>query len=499
MDAAQVWRSARESATSAGLATSPVGLVVLSKASALVQIFPIIVVPQMMDIMRHSPTFQRVSSLTGITTIPVDVASLMEMINKHIRADDKNKLSLRTEMTPEDVHIMRDAASGNPAATILKEKMARDSMYQVLYHFVQFVFEEIFEYAKQVTGEKGLKYPIFFATTEQHHIILKLSPICEAFANGLQLLADQNYNYLQYAKLLAMFIGICISQQATITKKNVLTAKQASTRRPSGTSNQTNGTTEFNQAPARGGQTGRGAHTTAANVGKRVVDGGKQAADGGERAANRLRTAGRRRAVCGEWRAASSAIQAGAKRGRRWLSCARAVSGDSREAQPRKSRTPGGQRKKDKWEAEVLSGGHYLAILWHHELYEMGSEAEALWTYCMALGSGGAGTKALSQAGLSAHDVQPASPEEQAGRREGKEDEGKGQAATSTSVTCHGLTTIKQRRPAATSAATSASAAATSDSVMGDLENISSLEYHAKLEKSHTSQFLSEAADNHEK
>ena len=70
------------------------------------------------------------------------------MINKHIRADDKNKLSLRTEMTPGDVQIIRDAASGNVlatrradwpmvapppqlAATILKEKMASDPMYQL--------------------------------------------------------------------------------------------------------------------------------------------------------------------------------------------------------------------------------------------------------------------------------------------------------------------------------------------------------------------------------
>jgi hypothetical protein len=169
--AAQVWRSTRESTTSAGLATSPVGLVVLSKANALVQIFPIIILPQMMDLMRNSPTFTRVSSFTGITTVvPVNVANLMgyvpmplrfrflrvlaptlmptRMINKHIRADDKDKFSLRTEMTPGDVQIIRDAASGNVlatrpadwplivpppqlAATILKEKIARDPMYQL--------------------------------------------------------------------------------------------------------------------------------------------------------------------------------------------------------------------------------------------------------------------------------------------------------------------------------------------------------------------------------
>ncbi|KAJ6559808.1 hypothetical protein B0H19DRAFT_1145836 [Mycena capillaripes] len=147
--ATQVWRSARESVTTAGLATYPVGLVVLSKANALVQIFPITIFPQMMDLMRNSPTFQRVSSVTGITTVvPVDVGSLMVMINKHIRADDKNKLSLRTEMTSGDAQVIRDAANGNVlatrpadwplvaphpqlAATILKEKMARDQIYQL--------------------------------------------------------------------------------------------------------------------------------------------------------------------------------------------------------------------------------------------------------------------------------------------------------------------------------------------------------------------------------
>ncbi|KAJ7912122.1 hypothetical protein B0H13DRAFT_2478288 [Mycena leptocephala] len=150
--AAQLWRSAREGMTSAGFATSPVGLV-------------------MMDLMRNPPTFTRVSSLTGITTVvPVNVANLMwcvsmplhfpflrvlaptlmptRMINKHIRADDKNKLSLRTEMTPGDVQVIRDAASGKVlatrpadwpliapppqlAATILKEKIARDPIYQL--------------------------------------------------------------------------------------------------------------------------------------------------------------------------------------------------------------------------------------------------------------------------------------------------------------------------------------------------------------------------------
>ncbi|KAJ7018815.1 hypothetical protein C8F04DRAFT_893477, partial [Mycena alexandri] len=107
--ATRIWRSGRERvASTPELASSPVGLVVLSKANALVQIFPIIIFPQMMNIMRNSPTFQRVSSLTRTSTsVPVDIPGLMMMMNKHIRADEKNKLSMRTEMTPGDVQVIR--------------------------------------------------------------------------------------------------------------------------------------------------------------------------------------------------------------------------------------------------------------------------------------------------------------------------------------------------------------------------------------------------------
>ncbi|KAJ7839436.1 hypothetical protein B0H14DRAFT_3869737 [Mycena olivaceomarginata] len=170
--AAQVWHTARASATSAGLATSPVG--VLSKANALVKIFPITISPQMMNMMRNSPTFQRVSSLTGITTVvPVDVTSLIvyvpmlrflfprilaltlmptKMLNKQHPADDKNKLSLRTEMTPGDVQgntrrrqrecYSRHAPRIGPwfapppqlAATILKEKMGKGPDVPINHH-----------------------------------------------------------------------------------------------------------------------------------------------------------------------------------------------------------------------------------------------------------------------------------------------------------------------------------------------------------------------------
>jgi hypothetical protein len=72
-------------------------------------------------------------------------------MNKHIRADKKDHLSLRTEMTLNDIKTIRDVATGNVdtarlaawaqnavspppsqyAASILKEKMARESLYKI--------------------------------------------------------------------------------------------------------------------------------------------------------------------------------------------------------------------------------------------------------------------------------------------------------------------------------------------------------------------------------
>ncbi|KAJ7786972.1 hypothetical protein B0H14DRAFT_3506162 [Mycena olivaceomarginata] len=147
--AMRVWRNTRDGMTSAGFATSPVGLVVLSKASALIHMFPITIYPQMMDMIRDSPTFTRISSFTGITTVvPIDVGGLMDTSER----TTKNKLSLRTEMSVQDFQTIRAAADGNVlatrpadwamvapppqlAATILKEKIARESMYQITFAF----------------------------------------------------------------------------------------------------------------------------------------------------------------------------------------------------------------------------------------------------------------------------------------------------------------------------------------------------------------------------
>ncbi|KAJ7160586.1 hypothetical protein C8R43DRAFT_993370 [Mycena crocata] len=146
-----IWRKLREEVTAAGFATSPLGILVLSKANALVQMIPFFISPDAMQMMEDSPRFKSISSLTGITEVtPVNIDGFMEIMNKHIRADTKDKLSMRSEMTSEDIQTIRDAATGNVlatkppnwaltapppqlAATILKEKVKRESMYKLVF------------------------------------------------------------------------------------------------------------------------------------------------------------------------------------------------------------------------------------------------------------------------------------------------------------------------------------------------------------------------------
>ncbi|KAJ7128797.1 hypothetical protein C8R43DRAFT_1240220 [Mycena crocata] len=139
-----VWRQARNAVTAMGGATSPVGILLLSKANALVHIADFPITPHAMQLMGASPIIESTSSLTGLTEVkPFDIGGAMEVMNKHIRADTKNRLSMRSEMTSEDIQTIRDAANGNVlgtrapnwpmfAATILKAKIARESMHNVV-------------------------------------------------------------------------------------------------------------------------------------------------------------------------------------------------------------------------------------------------------------------------------------------------------------------------------------------------------------------------------
>ncbi|KAJ6632105.1 hypothetical protein B0H10DRAFT_2206524 [Mycena sp. CBHHK59/15] len=119
------------------------------KACALYNVFPIIIYEPTMDLVRRTPKFKKISAVTGqVTEEPFDIPGCLEFMNKHIRADSKNKLSLRTEMTPSDIQTIRDAASDNIqtarspnwtefalppqfACSLLKEKMSRETIYKI--------------------------------------------------------------------------------------------------------------------------------------------------------------------------------------------------------------------------------------------------------------------------------------------------------------------------------------------------------------------------------
>ncbi|KAJ7657291.1 hypothetical protein DFH06DRAFT_1473274 [Mycena polygramma] len=144
-----IWRATKESVNAyRELENCPVGLLVVSKATAIFNVIPIVIRQSAMDLMRSRPSLAEISAITGAKkVVPIDIGGCLELINKHIRADDKNKPSLRLTMSPDDIQIICDAASGNvgPArssnwynftphpqlgAALLKEKMARETLYK---------------------------------------------------------------------------------------------------------------------------------------------------------------------------------------------------------------------------------------------------------------------------------------------------------------------------------------------------------------------------------
>ncbi|KAJ7086302.1 hypothetical protein C8R43DRAFT_311939 [Mycena crocata] len=143
--AREIWRLTKENIGENGFGFCPVGLLVVSKSNALTNMLPIIIQPAMMQHVRDYPAIRKTHSLLGIVKFePIRIDFFLEALNEHIRADDKNRTSLRTEMTPADIQVIRDAADGKVlvtkpadwaigipppeiAATILKEKMERES------------------------------------------------------------------------------------------------------------------------------------------------------------------------------------------------------------------------------------------------------------------------------------------------------------------------------------------------------------------------------------
>ncbi|KAF8549280.1 hypothetical protein OG21DRAFT_1515390 [Imleria badia] len=86
-----------------------------------------------MKLAREKEPFMMLSGLTGKTfEKPMTVASCMEFMNLHVRADKQNQLKLRVEMTETDkaiVRCARDKSVAREAVVVLRQKMARESIY----------------------------------------------------------------------------------------------------------------------------------------------------------------------------------------------------------------------------------------------------------------------------------------------------------------------------------------------------------------------------------
>ncbi|KAF8121414.1 hypothetical protein EV363DRAFT_1365132 [Boletus edulis] len=94
---------------------------------------PLPIPPGPMKLARGKEPFTMLSGLTGGSfEKPMTVASCMEFMNLHIRADKENQLKLRVEMTEEDKLIVRNARDRSvkrEAAIVLRQKMERESIY----------------------------------------------------------------------------------------------------------------------------------------------------------------------------------------------------------------------------------------------------------------------------------------------------------------------------------------------------------------------------------
>ncbi|KAJ7660577.1 hypothetical protein B0H17DRAFT_1144946 [Mycena rosella] len=103
-----MWSHYRETVAVGELAAYPVVMLFLSMANSLVMAQPIAITPLAMDWMRSAPIMV---NLEGGREEPITIDDCMTLMNYHIRADEKNTLSMRAEMSPNDIKIIRDAAS----------------------------------------------------------------------------------------------------------------------------------------------------------------------------------------------------------------------------------------------------------------------------------------------------------------------------------------------------------------------------------------------------
>ncbi|KIJ59641.1 hypothetical protein HYDPIDRAFT_190441 [Hydnomerulius pinastri MD-312] len=127
-----MWRTARAKANTDGASGHPLGLLEFVNDSEHSITLPFRLDSGARHLAKKAEPFTTFSALTGKAEKPMSVASCMEFINLHIRADKQNQLKLRTEMTEADKDTVKgvsDRANTREAVVFLREKMRRETLY----------------------------------------------------------------------------------------------------------------------------------------------------------------------------------------------------------------------------------------------------------------------------------------------------------------------------------------------------------------------------------
>ncbi|KAF7292590.1 MYND-type domain-containing protein [Mycena indigotica] len=121
----EIWKKARESADQAGCEGDSVGLVEFASGGERHDV----------DMSFPHPQVDDQSAITSeVTEVPFSIATCIEFMNMHIRADKKNQYMLRTEIQESDLKTIRNAAlhasDDEPRPVqLLRVKMEKEDIY----------------------------------------------------------------------------------------------------------------------------------------------------------------------------------------------------------------------------------------------------------------------------------------------------------------------------------------------------------------------------------
>ncbi|KAJ7779587.1 hypothetical protein B0H16DRAFT_1499301 [Mycena metata] len=125
-----LWRKAKDEAPECS-----VGILEAMSSDAGPQsaVTALIIRDKILDFVREAPPWKMRCPFTDedMGEEPFNIETTLECLNLYIRNDSNNEMGLRTELRPCDIKLIRDTGAGSdsPLAKMLREKMARESIY----------------------------------------------------------------------------------------------------------------------------------------------------------------------------------------------------------------------------------------------------------------------------------------------------------------------------------------------------------------------------------